>query len=86
MLESAEESFAYEDTDELTYQFAEGKDNTTYPVSFTAQKEMTLGDGTVLSPGDVYQIDYSKEEDLNGQTGIVKAGDPAKVKSIRSCD
>lgn len=86
MLESVEESFAYEDTDELTYQFAEGKDNTTYPVSFTAQKEMTLGDGTVLSPGDVYQIDYSKDEDLNGQTGVVKAGDPAKVKSIRSCD
>ena len=86
MLESVEESFTYEDTDELTYQFAEGKDNTTYPVSFTAQKEMTLGDGTVLSPGDVYRIDYSKDEDLNGQTGVVKAGDPAKVKSIRSCD
>lgn len=85
-LESTEETYTFEDTEDYTYQFAEGKDNTTYPVSFTAQKEMTLGDGTVLSQGDVYRIDYSKEEDLNGQTGVVKAGDPAKVKSIRSCD
>ncbi len=86
MQEKTEKLFTFEDTDEVTYQFAEGKDNTTYPVSFTAKKDLTLEDGSTLSEGDVYKIDYSKEDDLNGQTGVVKAGDPAKVKSIRSCD
>lgn len=85
-LESTTETFTYEDTDEVSYQFASGKDNTTYPVSITAKKDLQLEDGTKLSEGQVYQIDYSKEADLNGETGKVEAGDPAKVKSIRSCD
>ena len=56
MQEKAENLFTFEDTDEVTYQFAEGKDNTTYPVSYTAKKDLTMEDGSTLSEGDVYKI------------------------------
>ena len=85
-LESVSTAYTFEDDDTKTYQFAAGKDKTTYPVSFTALKDTTLEDGSTLSAGDVFTFDYKKQEDLNGQTGVVSAGDPAKIKTIRACD
>ncbi len=85
-LESVSTAYTFEDDDTKTYRFAAGKDKTTYPVSFTALKDTTLEDGSTLSAGDVFTFDYKKQEDLNGQTGVVSAGDPAKIKTIRACD
>ncbi|WP_118558971.1 hypothetical protein [Roseburia sp. AM59-24XD] len=79
-LESVSTAYTFEDDDTKTYRFATGKDKTTYPVSFTALKDTTLEDGSTLSAGDVFTFDYKKQEDLNGQTGVVSAGDPAKIK------
>ncbi len=85
-LESVSTAYTFEDDDTKTYRFAAGKDKTTYPVSFTALKDTILEDGSTLSAGDVFTFDYKKQEDLNGQTGVVSAGDPAKIKTIRACD
>ena len=78
--------YSFEENDEVSYTFVDGKDNTTYPVSVTAKKDITLPNGTDLQTGETYNFNYSTDKDLNGLTDAVEAGDAAKTKTIRNCD
>ena len=73
--------YTFENNDSITYNFVDGKGNDTYPVSYTIKKQLEETDETTPKVGETVTIDYGKEPDLNGETGKVKAGDPA----IRKC-
>lgn len=76
--------YEFKDDEYVEYTFAEGKGRDTYPVSFKTLKERSE-EGLSVSAGEVHVFDYSTEEDLNGYTGVVKAGDKAVRKLYTTC-
>jgi hypothetical protein len=89
-LEETEETVTFEDVDgEVKYTFADGKGNNTYPVSVTVLKDTTNEDGNTVKAGTTYTFDYeTTDEDVNGEIGLVKAGDKAvrTTKEIKVTD
>ena len=77
--------YAFDNTDEVEFTFVEGKDNTTYPVSATIKTDIP---DSSYKAGDVYTYDYTKDYDVNGEVGKVKAGDEVVKYDdiIASCD
>jgi len=89
-LVETEELVRFEDVENvIKYTFVEGKDNTTYPLSATLLSDTVNDEGEIVTAGAVVTYAYDKVEDtsenenlvevedVNGNKGLVKAGDPA---------
>ncbi|MBR4759259.1 MAG: leucine-rich repeat protein [Lachnospiraceae bacterium] len=74
--------YEFKDNEYVTYQFVDGKGRNTYPKSFTLKQNMAVSENSTEEQpvGSKEDINYAIQEDLNGDIGLVNAGDPARKK------
>lgn len=83
-LKETEEVYTFEDVEGyISYQFKDGKGRDTYPESYKALQDIKEDGKVVVTAGTTVPIDYTTEEDINGEIGKVKAGDRA-VRTIQT--
>ena len=71
---------AYQDTDEITFEYLPGKDAGTYPMKVTVAESVYNDQNELVFAAGTNIIDYASVPDVNGYKGIVKAGDPVIQK------